>query len=89
MIAEIIPRNDFELYVTLDDGTTGIFDVKPFLHSEVFAPLQNPGEFKRVRNGRYFVSWACGADLSADTILARLKPTRVTPRKQPAKTFQV
>jgi hypothetical protein len=27
-----------------------------------------------VRNGRYFVEWPCGADLSADTIEARWTP---------------
>ena len=31
------------------------------------------GEFKKIHNGRYFVEWACGADLSADTIEAHLK----------------
>jgi hypothetical protein len=29
----------------------------------------------KISNGGYFVEWNCGADLSADTIEARLKVT--------------
>lgn len=70
-IAEIVPKEDYFLYVRADDGRTGMFDVKPFLESEAFEPLKDENEFEQVHNHRYFVEWACGADLSADTILAR------------------
>jgi hypothetical protein len=40
------------------------------LESEAFAPPKNQVEFERVRNGKYFAEWDCGADLSADTIEA-------------------
>lgn len=73
-ITEIIPKSDFLLHITTEDGRTGIFDVKPYLSGEAFAALKDSHEFERVRNGKYFVEWECGADLSADTILARLKP---------------
>jgi len=70
-IAEITPKGDHLLYVKSDDGRVGLFDVSPFLQSEAFEPLKHREEFERVPNGRYFVAWACGADLSADTIEAR------------------
>lgn len=70
-IAEIVPRKDYMLYIKSDEGQTGLFDVKPYLESEAFAPLKDTGEFERIHNGRYFVEWDCGADLSADTIQAR------------------
>lgn len=73
-IAEVIPKEDHLLYVKADDGQAGLFDVTPFLESEAFAPLKNRKEFERVHNGRYFVEWECGADLSADTIQARWRP---------------
>lgn len=81
MITEIIPTNNFELFVTTDDGQSGTFDVKPYLQAEAFAPLKNPREFNRVNNGKYFVSWACGADLSIDTIRARWTPTEQNGQK--------
>jgi hypothetical protein len=73
-IAEIVPKENHLLYVRSDDGRTGLFDVTPFLESEAFEPLKNRVEFERIHNGRYFIEWACGADLSADTIEARWRP---------------
>ena len=73
-IAEIVPKEDYILYIKTDDGQTGLFDLKPYLESEAFEPLKNRGEFERIHNGRYYIEWECGADLSADTIEARWKP---------------
>lgn len=70
-IAEIIPKDNHNLYVVAENGSSGVFDVTPYLNSEVFAPLKDRYEFQRLHNGKYFIEWACGADLSADTILAR------------------
>jgi hypothetical protein len=72
-IAEIIPKDNYLLYIKTDDGKTGLFDVKPYLESEVFTPLKDKNEFERIHNGKYFIEWDCGADLSADTILARME----------------
>lgn len=70
-IAEVIPKENCMLYIKSDDGRVGMFDVSPFLESEAFEPLKNRDEFERIHNGKYFVEWECGADLSADTIEAR------------------
>ena len=70
-IIEIVPKDNYTLYIKAADGKTGVFDVKPYLESEAFAPLKDRSAFARVRNGSYFVEWDCGADLSADTIQAR------------------
>lgn len=55
-----------------EDGRTGTFDVKPYLDLPVFQPLKDESEFSAVHSGGYFIEWACGADLSADTIEAHL-----------------
>ena len=74
------------LYITSDDGKTGLFDVKPYLESEVFAPLRDKSEFERIHNGKYFIEWDCGADLSVDTIQARwqIKSTENAQQSAPA-----
>jgi hypothetical protein len=59
------------LKITAEDGRIGCLDMQPFLHYEVFSPLHDPDQFSQVRNGNYFIEWACGADLSADTVEAR------------------
>jgi hypothetical protein len=73
-IVEATPKNDFTLFIKSDDGRTGLFDVKPYLDSEVFAQLRNADQFERIRNGGYYIAWECGADLSVDTIEAHWKP---------------
>jgi len=70
-IIEIVPKDDYLLYIRVEDGRTGLFDVGPYLDSEAFAPLKDRSEFKRIHNGKYFIEWDCGADLSADTIQSR------------------
>jgi hypothetical protein len=74
-IVEVIPKDDYTLYIKAENGKTGLFDVKPYLDSEAFLPLKDWNEFARIHNGKYFVEWACGADLSFDTIQARWKAT--------------
>ena len=76
-IIGVIPKDNFTLYIKFEDGREGMFDVKPYLDSEPFEPLKDKSEFERIYNGNYFVEWDCGADLSADTIEARLNNVRV------------
>jgi hypothetical protein len=83
-IAEVIPKENHVLYVKTDEGQVGLFDVTPFLDSEAFTPLKDRKEFERVHNGRYFIEWDCGADLSADTIQARWRPLADEDAKQGA-----
>ena len=70
-ISAVIPRDNYLLHVFAEDGTSGLFDVKPYLDSEAFAPLKDKSAFTRIFNGKYFIEWDCGADISADTIQAR------------------
>jgi hypothetical protein len=82
-IAEVTAQPDWVLMVVSTDGRTGYFDVKPYLAYEAFAKLSDPSEFQRVSHGGYFIEWACGADLSADTIEAHWKIGDSVPHKQP------
>ncbi len=70
-ITEIIPKDNYVLYIKAEDGKAGLFDVKPYLESDAFSPLKDRDEFERIHNGKYFIEWDCGADLTADTIQAR------------------
>lgn len=56
-----------------NDGKYDIFDVKPYLDYEVFSPLKQPDLFMQITNGGYFIEWSCGADLSADTVEAKMR----------------
>ena len=70
-IAELHPLPNNVLSIVAEDGRVGRFDVTPYLEYEAFEELRDQNEFLKVINGGYFIEWACGADLSADTIEAR------------------
>lgn len=72
-ITELAANTDWTLLVTGNDGRVGQFDLRPYLqYEEAFKELNDIAEFKKIKNGGYFVEWECGADLSADTIEARM-----------------
>ena len=71
-IKKVIPRENHTLKIVTDTGDTGILNIKPYLDYEVFQPLKEISEFMKISNGGYFVEWDCGADLSADTIEAKM-----------------
>jgi hypothetical protein len=71
-IEQVTPHSDWKFSVVAQDGRTGQFDVRPYLQLEAFEELNDISEFMKIKNGGYFVEWACGADLSADTIEAKM-----------------
>jgi Protein of unknown function (DUF2442) len=71
-IEQLLAEPDGIILIRTDDGRVGQFDIAPYLGFEAFEPLKNSSEFLKVKNGGYFVEWECGADLSADTIEARM-----------------
>jgi hypothetical protein len=73
LIHEIVPKRDWSLHVVFTDGTDGVFDVNPYLDDEAFEGLKDINEFMKVHNGGYFIEWECGADLSSDTLRAKMK----------------
>ena len=73
IIEKIIPKDNYILHVTNDNKQSGLFDVTPYMDSEVFSKLKEGDNFQQIFNGKYFIEWDCGADLSADTIEAKWK----------------
>ena len=71
IIKHIIPKDNYILYITDENNQSGFFDVAPYLKSEVFNQLKEQDNFKKIYNGKYYIEWDCGADLSADTIEAK------------------
>ncbi|MFA6013745.1 MAG: DUF2442 domain-containing protein [Gallionellaceae bacterium] len=73
-ITQVTPQTDWTLLVKANDGRSGRFDIRPYLHFEAFEELKDIDQFMKIKNGEYFIEWECGADLSADTIAAKMLP---------------
>jgi len=69
-------NEDWTLRYALENGEERVFDMKPYLSYEAFEPLREMTEFRKFHNGKYFVEWECGADLSLDTLDAGSRVVR-------------
>lgn len=73
LIKGIRTTENWELIISLENGEARIFDAKPYLQFEAFLELNEMSEFQKISNGKYFVEWESGADLSLDTLMAHSK----------------
>lgn len=78
MLHDIVEAHAVEghrLFVRFDDGTTGTLDIATLTKFDgVFAPLQDPVNFAKVRVDTDLgtVVWPGGADLCPDVLYARV-----------------
>lgn len=73
-VKKVRPLDDYEIYVELEDGRTGIFDLKPYLGHGVFEELRDKAYFSRVDVVLGAVTWPHEQDIAPETLLAGLRP---------------
>jgi hypothetical protein len=65
--------DDYEIYVELEDGRKGVFDLKPYLNHGVFRELQDKKYFDQVGIVFGAVTWPHEQDIAPETLAAGLK----------------
>lgn len=73
-VKQVRPLEDYTLYVELEDGREGVFDVKPYLNHGVFQELQDKSYFAKVDVVLGAVTWPHEQDIAPETLLAGLQP---------------
>lgn len=68
------PLSNFQIYVELQDGRKGVFDVKPYLNRGVFRELKNVDYFNQVGVLFGAVTWPHEQDLAPETLIAEMVP---------------
>ena len=68
------PLPDYRIYVELEDGRKGIFDLKPYLERGVMRELRNEKYFNRVGIQFGAVTWPNEQDIAPETLLAEMLP---------------
>ena len=68
------PLSDYRIYVEVEDGRTGIFDLKPYLDHGVFKELRDTAYFNQVGIVFGAVTWPNQQDIAPETLLAELIP---------------
>ncbi len=72
-IKKVIPKENYMLSVTFDNGEHGILDMKPFLDFGIFQSLKDQSEFNRVRVAFDTIEWESGADLDPAFVYQKCK----------------
>ena len=76
MIPDVIDfeiLSEYRIRVTLSNGKTGIFDVKPYLDKGIFTELKDYGYFRRARIEFGTITWPNEQDFSPETIETKME----------------
>lgn len=72
------PLPDYRIYVELEDGHKGIFDLKPYLDRGVLRELRDVHYFEQVGILFGAVTWPNEQDIAPETLLAEMIPVEPT-----------
>ncbi len=67
-IINVIPEDNYTLYLEFDNGEKGWLDMKPFLDYGVFQRIRDQNMFQQVRIKFDTIEWDCGVDLDPEYV---------------------
>ena len=73
------PLPDYRIYVEIEDGRQGVFDMKPYLDRGVFHELKDQHYFNKVGILFGAVTWPHEQDIAPDTLIADMVPVESVP----------
>jgi hypothetical protein len=68
------PLPEYRIYVEIENGRKGIFDLKPYLDRGVFRELRDVHYFNQVGILFGAVTWPHEQDIAPETLLAEMTP---------------
>ena len=68
------PLSDYKIYVEIEDGRKGIFDMKPYLEHGVFRELKDIHYFKQVEILFGALTWPHEQDVAPETLISEMQP---------------
>ena len=66
IVTKVIPREDYTLFLTFEDGKTGIYDFKPDLSRPIFKNQQNIAFFMQAKALYGTVVWPDDSDIAPE-----------------------
>ena len=77
-VKTVKPLPNFRIYVEIENGRKGIFDLTPYLDHGVFRELQDVRYFNRVGIQFGAVTWPNEQDIAPETLLSEMVPAELT-----------
>jgi len=75
-VKHVKPLADYKIYVEIEDGRKGIFDLKPYLYHGMFKELKDINYFNQVSILFGAVTWPNGQDIAPETLLNELESAK-------------
>lgn len=85
-VKTVKPLPDYRIYVEIEDGRKGIFDLQPYLDHGVFRELRDAHYFNQVGILFGAVTWPHEQDIAPETLLAEMVP--LDPNLAPNMAFE-
>ncbi len=73
-VKTVKPLPNYKIFVEIEDGRRGIFDMTPYLDRGVFRELRDVRYFNRVGILFGAVTWPNDQDIAPETLLAEMSP---------------
>lgn len=73
-VKTVRPLEDYRIYVEIEDGRKGVFDLKPYLDRGVFRELRDKHYFDQVGIVFGAVTWPHEQDIAPETLVAGMVP---------------
>jgi len=73
------PLSDYRIYVEIEDGRRGVFDMKPYLEFGVFRELKDEHYFNQVGILFGAVTWPHEQDIAPETLIEEMVPVDAMP----------
>ncbi len=72
-VKKVKPLSDYKIYVEIENGNKGIFDMTPYLDHGVFKELKNINYFNQVYILFGAVTWPNEQDIAPETLIAEME----------------
>ncbi len=73
-VKAVKPLPDYKIYVEIEDGRKGIFNMKPYLEHGIFNELKNINYFNQVSILLGAVTWPHEQDIAPETLISEMEP---------------
>ena len=67
-VKQVIPKNDYILFLIFENGERRLFDMKPYLEKGIFKELKDVNMFKTVRVNFDSIEWQNEADIDPEVL---------------------
>ncbi len=85
-VKTVRPLPDYRIYVEIEDGRKGVFDLKPYFDHGVFRELRDVHDFNQVGILFGAVTWPQEQDIAPETLLAEM--VSLDPHLAPEELFK-